>query len=207
MLFVFSLWSSCSYCLCVPFSWSVLLLLTFFLSNALLCTSLLLLKFPFFVFLSRFLLLEFLKFFKRSLCCFFHRNSFQWTCDFYYENFFSLHSCIFFLYPYYIFCGLHIQFSFLLGSFCFQSWNPLWQDYVENFLKLNVIMENYTLAMCRLREIQKHNRMVIVHEATKTETFAIVSIIARNDLEESNHQWLITGDQMKVIHRNESPKR
>lgn len=112
-----------------------------------------------------------------------------------------------FLYPYYIFCGLHIQFSFLLGSFCFQSWNPLWQDYVENFLKLNVIMENYTLAMCRLREIQKHNRMVIVHEATKTETFAIVSIIARNDLEESNHQWLITGDQMKVIHRNESSKR
>lgn len=68
-------------------------------------------------------------------------------------------------------------------------------------------MENYTLAMCRLREIQKHNRMVIVHEATKTETFAIVSIIARNHLEESNHQWLITGDQMKVIHRNESSKR
>lgn len=63
-------------------------------------------------------------------------------------------------------------------------------------------MENYTLAIYRLREIQRHNGMAIVHEATETETFAIVSIIARNDLEESNHQQLITGDQMKVIHRN-----
>lgn len=49
-------------------------------------------------------------------------------------------------------------------------------------------MENYTLAIYRLREIQRHNRMAIVYEATETETFAIVSIIARNDLEESNHQ-------------------
>lgn len=63
-------------------------------------------------------------------------------------------------------------------------------------------MENYTPATYRLREIQRHNRMVIIHEATETETFATVSIIARNNLEESNHQWLITGDQMKVIHSN-----
>lgn len=55
-------------------------------------------------------------------------------------------------------------------------------------------MENYTPATYRLREIQRHNRMVIIHEATETETFATVSIIARNNLEESNHQWLITGD-------------
>lgn len=115
LLIVFSLWSPCSYCQCVSFSRSVLLLLEFFLSNALLCTSFLLLKFLFFVFLSRLLLLKFLKFLKRSL--FLSQKFLSMHLWLLLRQFLFFALLYIFLYPYYIFCGLHIQFFFFAGIF------------------------------------------------------------------------------------------